>query len=31
MYVKRLIGLPGDTISERDGSISLNGKRLDEP
>jgi signal peptidase I len=30
-FVKRLIGLPGDTVSERDGFVSVNGKRLDEP
>jgi len=31
-YVKRLIGLPGDTIHEDAGGfISVNGKKLDEP
>ena len=30
-FVKRLIGLPGDTISERDGVIFVNGTRLTEP
>jgi signal peptidase I len=30
-FVKRLIGLPGDTISERNGVIFVNGKRLAEP
>jgi signal peptidase I len=30
-YVKRLIGLPGETISERDGVISIDGKVLAEP
>jgi signal peptidase I len=30
-FVKRIIGLPGDTIRERSGTISVNGKRLDEP
>jgi signal peptidase I len=30
-FVKRLIGLPGDTISEEDGQILVNGKVLDEP
>ena len=30
-FVKRLIGLPGDAISEHDGVITLNGKRLHEP
>jgi signal peptidase I len=27
-FVKRLIGLPGDVISESHGAISVNGKRL---
>jgi len=30
-FVKRLIGLPGDHVSERDGYVYINGKRLDEP
>ena len=30
-FVKRLIGLPGDLVSERDGTISINGKPLAEP
>jgi signal peptidase I len=30
-FVKRLIGLPGDTISERKGTIFVDGKRLNEP
>ena len=30
-FVKRIIGLPGDTIKETQGTISINGKRLDEP
>jgi signal peptidase I len=30
-FVKRLIGLPGDTISERHGVIYVDGKRLAEP
>jgi signal peptidase I len=29
--VKRVIGLPGETISSKDGFIYINGKRLDEP
>jgi signal peptidase I len=29
--VKRLIGLPGEVISERDGYVYVNGKRLHEP
>ena len=31
VLVKRLIGLPGDLISEKRGYISINGKKLDEP
>jgi signal peptidase I len=27
-YVKRLVGLPGDTVTEREGLISVNGKPL---
>jgi signal peptidase I len=30
-FVKRIIGLPGDTIKETRGVISINGKQLDEP
>ncbi len=30
-FVKRLIGLPGDTVSERDGYVSINGVPLREP
>jgi signal peptidase I len=30
-FVKRLIGLPGDLVSERNGFIFINGVRLDEP
>lgn len=29
--IKRVIGLPGDTVSSRDGKILINGKVLDEP
>lgn len=29
-YIKRVIGLPGDTISLRNGSVIRNGKILDE-
>jgi signal peptidase I len=29
-YVKRLIGLPGDSIVEREGKLTINGKRLHE-
>jgi signal peptidase I len=31
VFVKRLIGLPGERISERRGFIYVNGKKLDEP
>jgi signal peptidase I len=30
-FVKRIIGLPGDVIRERSGTIFINGKKLDEP
>jgi signal peptidase I len=30
-FVKRLIGLPGDKISERNGIVYINGRKLDEP
>jgi signal peptidase I len=30
-FVKRLIGLPGDRVSERDGFVYINGKELNEP
>jgi signal peptidase I len=30
-FVKRLIGLPGDTVSERNGTVFINGKPLHEP
>jgi signal peptidase I len=29
-FVKRLIGLPGDTVTERNGYVSVNGKPLHE-
>ena len=29
--IKRVIGLPGDTVESRDGSMYVNGKPLDEP
>jgi signal peptidase I len=31
VFVKRLIGLPGDRIRERTGAVFVDGKRLDEP
>jgi signal peptidase I len=30
-FVKRIIGLPGEIVSERDGYVLVDGKRLDEP
>jgi len=30
-YVKRLIGLPGETVSERHGVMSIDGRALREP
>jgi signal peptidase I len=30
-FVKRLIGLPGETVSERRGRVYVDGRRLDEP
>lgn len=30
-YIKRLIGLPGDTIEVHDGAVWRNGQRLSEP
>ena len=30
-YVKRVIGLPGDTVEIRQGQVIVNGKDLDEP
>jgi signal peptidase I len=30
-FVKRLIGLPGDTVHETDGVVSVNGRQLSEP
>ena len=29
--IKRVVGLPGETVSERDGVISINGHKLSEP
>jgi len=31
VFIKRLIGLPGDVLSLRDGYVYVNGVRLDEP
>jgi signal peptidase I len=30
-FVKRLIGLPGETVSERNGFVFVDGKKLNEP
>ena len=30
-YLKRVIGLPGDKVAERDGFVYVNGKKLNEP
>jgi signal peptidase I len=30
-YLKRLIGLPGETVSVHDGKVYINGQPLDEP
>ena len=31
LYVKRIIGLPGDTVLVKDGGVYINDKKLDEP
>jgi signal peptidase I len=30
-YIKRVIGLPGDHVSIEEGTVSVNGTKLDEP
>jgi signal peptidase I len=30
-FVKRIVGLPNDVVTERRGQVSINGKPLDEP
>jgi signal peptidase I len=31
IYVKRLVGMPGDTVAERDGFLTIDGRRMEEP
>jgi signal peptidase I len=31
MYMKRIIGLPGETVAFHDGHAYINGRLLDEP
>lgn len=31
LYIKRLIGMPGDRVEVKDGAVYVNGKALDEP
>src|SRR5579863_7279746 len=30
-YIKRIIGLPGDSVQIADGTVYVNGQKLDEP
>jgi signal peptidase I len=30
-FIKRIVGLPGEVLSERDGALYVDGKPLDEP
>ena len=30
-FVKRIVGLPGETVTELDGSVSIDGRKLIEP
>jgi signal peptidase I len=30
-YIKRVIGLPGDTVQIKEGTVYVNGRELDEP
>ena len=31
LYVKRIIGMPGETVSFKDGYVYIDGQKLDEP
>ncbi len=31
VLIKRIIGMPGDVVSLKDGAVYINGKKLDEP
>ena len=31
LYIKRIIGVPGDTVEGKDGIVYVNGEALDEP
>jgi signal peptidase I len=30
-YIKRLVGMPGETVEIREGAVFINGRKLDEP
>ena len=31
VLIKRVVGMPGDTVSLKDGAVYINGQKLDEP